>query len=255
MLPRANVLGFEPNTFKIYHREVKQHRLADVRPDSFVENQTGGKFTILQSGESITVDIKNCNISTFVLQEDKQPNIVFPQNKHKNALYYSLTYTLKNAKTLALYGTLKYSFSEQKFILEPEFILEPMRNAGDTLEKMSAFWDDKIYRMTFRKIAICFGMVTLGYLLIYRPLKNIWLRAKAKREGVSEGQFDYFKEKVSFGAKIAGSLKCELCNSSSISYVYECGHLVACDECHQKEKEHVCTICGKKSKKFMKIFI
>jgi hypothetical protein len=51
-------------------------------------------------------------------------------------------------------------------------------------------------------------MVTFGYLLIYRPLKNVIQRAKIKREGVSEGQFDYFKEKVKFGARGQGGLKC-----------------------------------------------
>jgi hypothetical protein len=98
-------------------------------------------------------------------------------------------------------------------------------------------------------------MLTLGYLLIYRPLKNIWQRYKARGEGVSEGQFDYFKEKVPFAARNESALNCEFCKTNSISYIYECGHLVACEECHLKNDGHRCPICSKKSKKHMKIFI
>ena len=58
---------------------------------------------------------------------------------------------------------------------------------------MVSFWNEKIYEITFKKIAICFGMVTLGYLMIYLPLKNVYLRSRAKKVGVSEGKFDYFK--------------------------------------------------------------
>ena len=46
----------------------------------------------------------------------RKPNIVFAENKNKIPLYYSITYTLKKAQSLALYGIVKYSFSEKKFI-------------------------------------------------------------------------------------------------------------------------------------------
>ena len=67
----------------------------------------------------ITVDLKNCNISMEALKGQKSKCIVFPENKDKEALYYSLSHTLKATQNLALYGVLKYSFSEEKFILEP----------------------------------------------------------------------------------------------------------------------------------------
>ena len=51
-------------------------------------------------------------------------------------------------------------------------------------------------------------MLISGYLLIYRPIKNIWQRGKIKKVGISEGQFDYFKNKVNFSATIEGGLKC-----------------------------------------------
>lgn len=98
-------------------------------------------------------------------------------------------------------------------------------------------------------------MLTLGYIFIYRPIKNIWHRYKARAEGVSEGQFDYFKNKASFAAQTDGGLKCEFCKINTISLIYECGHLVACDDCHSVKENKKCPICNKKSKKFMKIFI
>lgn len=111
-------------------------------------------------------------------------------------------------KHLALYGTIKYSFSEQKFILEPEFILNALKSEAETVDTITAFWDDKIYKITFKKLVIGFTMLTIGYFLIYRPIKNIWQRYKARGEGVSEGQFDYFKEKVPFKARNESVLNC-----------------------------------------------
>lgn len=119
------------------------------------------------------------------------------------------------------------------------------------MDAIASFWDDKIYRITFKKLVICFAMLTLGYLFIYRPLKNIWHRYKARGEGVNEGQFDYFKDKLNFSARIEGGLKCELCQLNNISLVYECGHLVSCEECHLKDERHKCPICQKKSKIFI----
>lgn len=63
-------------------------------------------------------------------------------------------------------------------------------------------------------------MLVAGYVFIYRPIKNIWQRYKARGEGVSEGQFDFFKEKVNFTANIEGGLKCEICKANVISYIY-----------------------------------
>lgn len=88
-------------------------------------------------------------------------------------------------KNLTLYGMLKYSFTDKKFIFEPEFMLKPLKSTEDIIEKISSFWDEKIYRITFRKLVICFGMLVSGYLLIYRPIRNIWERAKIKKEGIS----------------------------------------------------------------------
>lgn len=87
--------------------------------EGFVENQTGGKFTINHQNQELTVDIKNCTIDTSVLKELREPTIFFEENKSKDPLYYSLTYTINSMKNLALLGTIKYSLSEQKFILEP----------------------------------------------------------------------------------------------------------------------------------------
>lgn len=63
------------------------------------------------------MDIKNCNIETRLLQKRAEPNIIFHENRDKDALYYSLEYTIQSMRNLALYGVLKYSISEEKFIL------------------------------------------------------------------------------------------------------------------------------------------
>ena len=63
-------------------------------------------------------------------------------------------------------------------------------------------------------------MVTLGYFLIYRPLKNMWLRFKAKKDGISLGELDFFKDKVNFKASIDSALKCEECKENNISFAY-----------------------------------
>ena len=55
----------------------------------------------------------------------------------------------------------------------------------DLIEKIATFWDEKIYKITFKKLVICFGMLVSGYLLIYRPIRNIWERTKIKKEGIS----------------------------------------------------------------------
>jgi hypothetical protein len=46
------------------------------------------------------------------LRGQKSKCITFSENKDKDALYYTLSYSLKAAKNLALYGVLKYSFCE-----------------------------------------------------------------------------------------------------------------------------------------------
>lgn len=51
-------------------------------------------------------------------------------------------------------------------------------------------------------------MVTLGYLTVYRPIKKIWERYKTREVGVSEGQLDYFKQRINFGARTEAALNC-----------------------------------------------
>ena len=152
-----------------------------ILQDHFVENQTGGRFLITQNGRDITADIKGCNIATSILEEKKHPNIVFSENQGKESLSYSLTYSLKSISQLTMYGVLRYSCSERKFIIEPEFMLLPLKSSEDIVDRISSFWDEKIYKITFKKFIICFGMLISGYLLVYRPFKNIWERSKARR--------------------------------------------------------------------------
>jgi hypothetical protein len=85
---------------------------------------------------------------------------------------------------------------------------------------MKSFWDEKIYKITFKKIAIGCLMFTFSYIFIYKPIQNKWRRSKAKDIGVSSGEFKYFKEKVNFYAKNESALTCEFCKKNTIRYAY-----------------------------------
>ena len=78
MLPKVQIKNIPADAFRIFHREIKKPLLSTVLQDSFVESQTGGRFLVKHNGQQITVDIKSCNISTEILEEKKQSNIIFP---------------------------------------------------------------------------------------------------------------------------------------------------------------------------------
>lgn len=50
-------------------------------------------------------------------------------------------------------------------------------------------------------------------------------------------------------------LNCEKCRTKNVEIVYECGHLAICVDCHDKNVSKECPLCGKVSKKFMKIYM
>ena len=68
LIKNVDVRDVTPDTFRISYREVKKPMLTAILQDSFVENQTGGRFLIKQNCQDITVDIKGCNIARSILQ-------------------------------------------------------------------------------------------------------------------------------------------------------------------------------------------
>ena len=93
------------------------------------------------------------------------------------------------------------------------------------------------------------------YFFVYRPIKSIWLRYREKFKDLGEAELDHFKAKANYSAKISSALNCELCKNNIISYVYECGHLIACEQCHIDNSEKRCPICQAISKKYLKVYI
>lgn len=85
---------------------------------------------------------------------------------------------------------------------------------------MTAFWDEKIYECTFKKIAIGLAMGMTLYFLVYRPIKSICLRYKEKFKDLGEDELDHFKTVANYSAKISSALNCEICKNNIISYVY-----------------------------------
>ena len=66
---------------------------------------------------------------------------------------------------------------------------------------------------------------------------------------------NYFKKKSHITVKGESLLNCEKCRTKNVEIVYECGHLAICVDCHDKNVSKECPLCGKVSKKFMKIYM
>jgi hypothetical protein len=82
---------------------------------------------------------------------------------------------------------------------------------------------------TFKKLAMGAFISIIAYLAIYHPTKSLWSRYKNKFSEVSNGQFEYFRNKSNFSANVSGGLMCEVCKINNVSIVYECGHLSLCE--------------------------
>jgi hypothetical protein len=125
----------------------------------------------------VEVDINDCHIEEEALLERRDKCIVFlDENRNKNAESSSLTYTLRAGQRLALYGAIGYSLTEQRFILEPEFIVVSKGDAERVMDRLSEFWQEKIYRATFWKLLLAFSIAAVGYTLFYRPIRTILRR-------------------------------------------------------------------------------
>jgi hypothetical protein len=103
---------------------------------------------------------------------------------------------------MAVFGSLSYSITNKTLVLSPEFLTISLGKDEDTLELMTGFWDDKIYKCTFKKIAIGLAMGMASYFLIYLPIKSLWQRYKAKFKEVSSTELDSFKRLPGFEARV-----------------------------------------------------
>ena len=94
---------------------------------------------------------------------------------------------------IALYGTVGFNLGRGEWVVQPEFLVRQVGDVKGVVQRMTDFWEEKIEECKFIKYALVMMGCTLTYLLIYKPLKSVFLRSRNKRAGMSKGDLEYFK--------------------------------------------------------------
>jgi hypothetical protein len=74
--------------------------------------------------------------------------------------------------------------------------------------KFSDFLQKKIEKNVLYKMLLAFSILTVGYTLVYLPIKSIWNRHCLKFGEVSKEKMSHFKDKIEFQARVDSNLLC-----------------------------------------------
>ena len=126
-------LKLTKDDFQHIHNAVLANQSPKLGYKGFLLGVTGGDFDVRFQGKKIRVDLRECNIETCLLQEERRDLEVIPGKK---ARYQEVSYTIKPFTNIILLGTLTYSIETQQLKLIPSFLLRRIAGAASKTEHL-----------------------------------------------------------------------------------------------------------------------